>query len=254
MKLLVKGAAIVAALVILAAAWAAWPAPGVPILSYHRVADAEDPLSVSPADFERQMRWLAENGYTAVTLAALVDHMTAGSPLPVKPVVITFDDGYADNYHTALPIMSRYGMKATVFVINDFVGEGPYMDWDEVRAMWRAGTEIGSHTLAHRDLTLLPAGERLWDIKVSKNGIQWRLGGVPVEFLAYPFGSYDAATAATLAIAGYRGAVTTVTGLNRPGDDVYALRRIGVSRTHVWWLPEFRLRLLRANVYSKLGI
>jgi peptidoglycan/xylan/chitin deacetylase (PgdA/CDA1 family) len=253
MKLLVKGAAIGAALIILAAAWAAWPAAGVPILAYHKVGDTEEAYSVSPPDFERQMRWLAENGYTAVSLDELVAHLTAGAPLPGRPVVITFDDGYADNYAAALPILKKYGLKATMFVVTDFLDERPYMTWDEVKALRKAGMAIGSHTLGHRDLTGLPADERARDVAMSKEGLEWRLDA-PVRYLAYPFGRYDAATEAALKTAGYKGAVGTVLGLNKPGDDVYALKRINIPRSHVWGMGEFRIRLLRANVYAKLGI
>lgn len=253
MKPLVKGAVIGAALLIMIAVWAVSPAPGVPILSYHKVNDASDPLSVSPADFDRQMRWLAENGYKAVSLAELVNHMTAGSPLPDRPVVITFDDGYSCNYYNALPILTKYGMKATVFVIADFVGEQPYVTWGEVYELKRAGIEIGSHTLAHRDLTSLPFEEQARDVAVAKYGLEWRLD-TTVGFLAYPFGRYDATTVTALKRAGYRGAVTTDVGLNKPGNDVYTLKRIGISHPHVWGLGEFRLRLLRANVLAKLGL
>lgn len=252
MKLLVKGAAVGAALVIMAAAWAVWPAAGVPILVYHKVADTEEVYGVVPADFEQQMHYLAENGYTAVTLADLVDHMTAGKTLPARSIVITFDDGYADNYDTALPIMAQYGLKATVFVVTDFVGEEPYLTWDEIRALKAAGTMIGSHTLAHRDLTELPPAEQIRDMTASKEGLEWQLDA-PVDFLAYPYGFFDATTVASLKAAGYRGAVSTEIGLNKPGDDVYALKRINIPRSR-FGLWEFKLRLLRANLYSKLGM
>ena len=252
MKLLVKGAAALAALIILFAAWAVWPAAGVPMLAYHKVGDTEEAYSVAPADFERQMAFLADKGYTAVTMADLVGHMTAGTPLPPRPVVITFDDGYADNYYTALPIMKKYGMRATVFVVTDFLGERPYMTWDELKALRAAGTEIGSHTLHHRELPELPAAERLRDVAMSKDGLEWRLDA-PVRFLAYPFGRYDADTKAALRAAGYRAAVSTRLGLNNPGDDLFALKRINIPRSS-WGMAEFRLRLIRANVYQKLGM
>ncbi len=252
MKLLARGAAVGAAIIILAAVWAAWPAAGVPILSYHKVGDTEEAYSVAPGDFERQMAYLADKGYTAVTMADLVNHMTAGKPLPPRPVVITFDDGYADNYYTALPIMAKYGMRATVFVVTDFLDERPYLTWDEVKALRAAGTEIGSHTLHHRALPDLPAGERVRDLMMSKEGLEWRLDA-PVRFLAYPFGRYDADTIAAVKTAGYRAAVSTRLGLNNPGDDLYALKRINIPRSR-WAMLEFRLRLLRANVYEKLGL
>ncbi len=252
MKLLLRGAAVGAVIIVLAVVWAAWPAAGVPILGYHKVSETEEAYSVPPGDFERQMAYLADAGYTAVTMAALVSHLTAGTPLPAKPVVITFDDGYADNYLTALPIMARHGMRATVFVVTDFLGERPYLTWAELKALRAAGTEIGSHTLHHRALPELPAAERLRDLAMSKEGLEWRLDA-PVRFLAYPFGSFDAATVAALKATGYRGAVGTMPGLNKPGDDVYALKRINIPRSRFGML-EFRLRLIRANVYFKLGL
>jgi peptidoglycan/xylan/chitin deacetylase (PgdA/CDA1 family) len=252
MRLLLRGAAVGAAIVILAFLWAARPAAGVPILAYHKVSETVEAYSVPPRDFERQMAYLAEAGYTAVTMADLVGHLTAGTPLPARPVVITFDDGYADNYLTALPIMSRHGMRATVFVVTDFLGERPYMTWDELKALRAAGTEIGSHTLHHRPLPDLPPEERLRDLALSKEGLEWRLDA-PVLFLAYPFGSFDAATIAALKAAGYRGAVSTRLGLNKPGDDVFALKRINIPRSRFGML-EFRLRLIRANVYYNLGL
>lgn len=245
-------AAAAAALILLAAAWLVAPAAGVPILAYHKVGDTDEAYSVAPADFERQMAWLAGHGYTAVSLTDLLGHLTAGKALPAKPIVITFDDGYEDNYLTALPIMEKHGMKATVFVITDSVGQAPYMDWDQIRAMRSRGTEMGSHTLAHRVLTDLPPAERLRDARASKEALEWQLN-TRIRFLAYPFGKFDPATADAARQAGYLGACSTLTGLNRPGDDVYALKRINIPRSGMGLL-EFRLRLLRANVYAKLGL
>lgn len=252
MKPLIKGAAVGAVFVLLIAAWALYPAAGVPILAYHKVGDVKELYSVAPGEFEKQMAYLAEHGYTAISLAELTAHMTTGRPLPAKPVVITFDDGYADNYRAALPIMERYGMKATIFIITDFVGEEPYLTWDEIRAMSAGGMEIGSHTLAHRALPKLPPAEQLRDVTASKEGLEWRLDK-PVVFLAYPFGRFDADTVAALRRAGYKGACSTLIGLNRPGDDMYALKRISISRSR-WGMLDFRLRLIRANIYAKLGI
>lgn len=243
---------VAAVLVVIAAVWLALPAPGVPILAYHKVGDTDEAYSVAPADFERQMAWLAAHGYTAVSLTDLLGHLTAGKGLPAKPIVITFDDGYEDNYLTALPIMEKHGMKATVFVITDSVGQAPYMDWDQIRAMRRRGTEIGSHTLAHRVLTDLPLAERLHDARASREALEWQLN-TRIRFFAYPFGRFDAATADAVRQAGYLGACSTLTGLNKPGDDVYGLKRINIPRSSLGLL-EFRLRLLRANLYAKLGL
>lgn len=252
MRRIITAAAVGVAFAAAVAAWAIYPAAGVPILCYHKISDVEEDYSVSPGDFARQMEYLASHGYTAVPLGDLVAHLTAGRPLPPKPIVITFDDGYEDNYLAALPIMEKYGMRATVFVVSDFVGQAPYLNWEQLREMRSRGMGIGSHTLAHRALTELPPDERLRDARASKEGLEWKLDN-PVVFLAYPFGKFDASLPGILKEAGYRGAVTTVTGLNKPGDDVYTLKRVNIPRGK-FGLWEFKVRLWRANVYSKLGL
>ena len=239
-------------LLILVAAWSLWPADGVPILAYHKVGDSDEPYSVAPADFDAQMRWLAAEGYTAISLFDLIYHMTWGTALPPKPIVITFDDGYADNLYNALPILEKHGMKATVFVITDRVGRDVYLNWKEIRELKARGTEIGSHTLAHRALTDLPPAERLQDARSSKDAIEWQIE-YPVFFLAYPYGRADAAAMDTVKQAGYLGACGTKPGLNKRGDNIYALKRINIPRSD-FGIFEFRMRLLRANIYARLGI
>jgi peptidoglycan/xylan/chitin deacetylase (PgdA/CDA1 family) len=229
-----------------------YPSKGVPILAYHQINDSDEIYCVSPVDFAQQMSYLKDNGYTAITLAQLRAYMLGEAVLPNNPIVITFDDGYEDNYTIALPILEKYGLKATVFVISDSVGQPGYLSWDQLTMMIARGTEIQSHTASHVALGEVDVPTKQQEVSESKKNLEQRLGR-PVEFLAYPFGSFDAETVQALKAAGYKGACSGIVGLNRPGGDLYSLKRIGVSHGKLG-LWEFRLRLLRAIVYSKLGL
>ncbi|SDF68630.1 polysaccharide deacetylase family protein [Sporolituus thermophilus] len=232
--------------------WLLAPAGGVPILAYHMVDPAPEVYSVDPAAFEEQMRYLAREGYTAISLAELLDGLAGKRALPAKPIVITFDDGYRDNYTVALPILEKYNFKATVFVIAGQVGRSGYLTWEEIKDMQRRHVEIGSHTLSHAALTALTLPERQREIGLSKQMLERHLG-TPVEFLAYPYGKFDPALFPLLQEAGYRGACSGIAGLNFQGDNAYRLKRVNIPRPR-YGLWEFKLRLLRAHIYAKLGI
>ena len=109
-------------------------APGVPVLNYHQVEDKDgNPLTLWTDQFEAQMAYLAAEGYTTITIDEMMDAYEHGTPLPEKPVIITFDDGYADNYENAYPILKKYGFKATIFLIYDFTNTYPnYLTWDQI--------------------------------------------------------------------------------------------------------------------------
>lgn len=248
-----KTAAALAVVLILLLVWLLYPAPGVPILAYHKVCEEGNLYAVPPGEFENQMRYLAEHGYTAISLQDYFAAASGERKLPDKPVIITFDDGYDNNYLQALPIMEKYGMRGTVFVISGYVEVYPgYLSWPQIRAMLQRGTEIGSHTASHVQLDQISPEERRREITESKSVLEQQLG-VPVKFLAYPFGGYDQVTEDLLRKAGYTGACSGEPGLNTGTDHAYALKRINMPRPK-WGLWEFRLRLLRADIYSKLGI
>lgn len=232
--------------------WLLYPGQGVPILAYHMINDQEEEYTVRSGDFESQMHYLTQQGYTAISLSEYFAAAAGGPPLPAKPVIITFDDGYEDNLTVALPIMKKYGLKGTVFVITSTVGQPGYLTWEQIRALRQQQIEIGSHTVNHVALRELSPNERLPELRDSKLALEKQLGS-PVEFLAYPFGSYDKELFALLKQLEYRGACTGLPGLNSGVDSPYALRRINVPQPK-YGLWEFRLRLLRAQLYSKLGL
>ena len=151
----------------------------VPVLNYHQINDIDrNVLTVTAEQFEAQMRYLFEEGYQAITPDEMLDAWENGAPLPERPVVITFDDGYADNYRNAFPVLRRYGMKATIFLITDYVSLYPkYLTWEQVQDMQQSGmVNFGSHTLSHMTLTEAGSPQEIrHQLEGSKQAIEWRL-------------------------------------------------------------------------------
>lgn len=216
---------------------------GVPVLMYHKVnPDPETGnlgLRVPPAEFDRQMKYLAEQGYQSVSLQEVRNFILEGEPLPPRPVVITFDDGYRDNYTYALPILEKYGFTATVFVVVNTIGKvnkfdlgvqpvNQMMSWSELRDMAGRGITIGAHTMDHPHLSDVAADKALYQIRESKAALEKGLG-LPVKYFCYPYGSYNQEVKKMVEECGYEAATTTRPGLNKVNDDIFALKRIYVT-------------------------
>lgn len=211
----------------------------VPILMYHYISypppDADRyrrDLSVSPDNFDVQMAWLYWNGFNVITLQDLLYHLTLGWPLPEKPVVLTFDDGYADAYENAFPILKKNGFVGTFFIITDRItyGDPNYLTWAQVIEMHNAGMDIQSHTRTHPDLRGLSEMQLLWQMLGSKEAIEARLPK-EVRFFCYPAGRYDANAIRALQKFGYWAAVTTEYGATHTTDDLFTLKRIRIRAT-----------------------
>lgn len=201
----------------------------VPILMYHYIRDYHNPadkvgenLSISPQKFREQLDAIKGAGYTATTLDAFVEHK-----LPEKPVILTFDDGYADAYSAVFPALRERGMAATFYVITDYLDKPKYMTWEQVKEMAAAGMQIESHTLNHADLRKLSPDEQLRELVESKRVIEERLG-TPVRHFCYPSGRYTEETLGLVKAAGYETATTVAPGVAKIGDDPYQLPRLRV--------------------------
>jgi peptidoglycan/xylan/chitin deacetylase (PgdA/CDA1 family) len=205
----------------------------VPILMYHRIHPDPPPshrsLTVHPGDFARQMRWLKQHGYRTITQRELYDALFLGKPLGPKPIMITFDDGYSEVFHKAVPVLKRLGMRATAYVISGRTlrSDTVFLTWHLLRALERDGVEIGSHTVGHRHLTSLSDGEALRELVRSRRAFERRLGH-PVQWLAYPFGAYDSRIERLARRAGYVLAVTTEHGVVQSARRPLALRRLRI--------------------------
>jgi peptidoglycan/xylan/chitin deacetylase (PgdA/CDA1 family) len=212
----------------------------VPILMYHHVAvpgaDADGirrDLSVSPANFEAQLRYLIQHGYEPTTLGSLILHLQIGEPLPPKPVILTFDDGFKDQYTNAYPLLKKYGFVGTFFVITRFADEGQadHMSWPEIELLHADGMEIGSHSYTHPSLAGKSFDYVVWQVLGSKEAIEARTCE-PVRVFSYPSGQYDQLTVDVLKSAGYWGAVTVESGSLQSSERPFELKRISVRGTY----------------------
>ncbi|MBO0745861.1 MAG: polysaccharide deacetylase family protein, partial [Candidatus Dormibacteraeota bacterium] len=213
----------------------------VPILMYHYIGQVApgnpNPqlaagLTVSPGMFQQQMAWLAANGYHPITMAMLCGYLQGANDLPAKPVALTFDDGYADFYTNAFPILSQYHFTATTFIISGFIDDanGHSMRSWQLRAINQAGIEIGAHTFNHLDLTTLSPAQVQNELGPPKATLE-KLIGKPVLDFAYPAGRYNSSVVAAVQAAGYESAVTTQPGTTHAWADRFTWTRQEVTGT-----------------------
>jgi peptidoglycan/xylan/chitin deacetylase (PgdA/CDA1 family) len=228
-----KGPALALAVVALAphghAARRPLPA-AVPILEFHVIGDpapgAPTPGLYDPAPaFRAQLAWLAHNGYTAVTLDEVFRSWRSGGwlPLPPRPVVLSFDDGYPQDVTVALPALRRRGWRG---VLNLQIGN---LVPKRVRELIDAGWEIDAHTFSHPDLTTVGASQLTREVAGSRRWLQ-AVFGVPADFFCYPYGRYDRTVVGAVERAGYLGAETEVPGAASASADPYTLPRLEVLR------------------------
>ena len=203
----------------------------VMVLNYHKVVDEHMSLSVPLADFEQHMKWLKEYGYTSITPEELYDFIVNGGELPERPVLITFDDGYKDNYTNAYPIMKKYGFKGTIFVVTGFLGVyDNYMTWEQAKELSDNGFSIESHTYSHKSMTEASDEEISKELTKSRDTIRNKLG-IEADFMAYPTGTYNLHIAELVQKAGYKGAFTIKYDNVSRESNVYALERVPIFHT-----------------------
>jgi peptidoglycan/xylan/chitin deacetylase (PgdA/CDA1 family) len=195
-------------------------------------------LTVTPERFEEHLQYLQEEGYQTVTLRDVHEALEIGKPLPPKPIVLTFDDGYKDALTEALPLLQAYGFVGEFFVLATpahYEAEH-YLTWDEMQAMAEAGMQIQAHGRDHYDLTGRAYDFLVYQIFGAKEAIEAHTQRT-VTFFCYPSGRYDDDTQAVVESAGYLGAVTTKWGATQRLDNRYTWPRIRVSGD--WSLGDF---------------
>ena len=209
----------------------------VPILMYHHIDDPSPgadalrrDLSVSPENFEAQLRYLKHEGYQAITLNNLALHLTVGKPLPAKPIILTFDDGYADAYSHAFPLLQRFGFVGTFFLVTAPIdAQNPdFLSWDQVQEMHAAGMKFEPHSYDHPDLRNRGYQFIVFQILGPKEAIEARTSE-RCRFFAYPSGRYDQFAIDVLRSANYWGGVLTEQGDIHTTDGLFTLRRVRVQ-------------------------
>jgi peptidoglycan/xylan/chitin deacetylase (PgdA/CDA1 family) len=222
----------------------------LPVLTYHYIRTVPNPdedklgfrLSVIPSDFYEQMNYLVTNHYTTITPDDLYTALKNKKSLPPKSVLLTFDDGYADFYQNAFPILKELNLKATVFVVTGFVGdkEGRYLSWDQIKEIDKSGlVTIGSHTIGHVNVTTSKNARN--EIYLSKKTLEQRLGHSVMAF-CYPGGRYNLEAVSQVAQAGYRLGFTTDIGTVMQYNERFMLPRVRISGGLA--IKQFPLKLL----------
>ncbi len=219
---------------------------GIPVLMYHQIADrpeAADRLAVGPDAFAGQLERLAAGGFSTLTAAALAAALDGGPALPARPVVLTFDDGFADFHSRALPLLLRYGFTATVFVTTGWIADadtdarrpaagrpGLMLSWSQIAEAASAGVEIGAHSHTHPELDQLTEDRLRFELQHSKALLEDRLG-LPVPGLAYPFGYSNAQVRRAARDAGHQYACAVANTAVGPHWDAMALPRLTVRQS-----------------------
>lgn len=229
---------------------------GVIILEYHMVCDNPDEdgkkYNVTPAEFREQLTYLKENGYETISMRDFMLAKKDKFELPQKPIILTFDDGYKNNLEVMLPILEEFSMKATVYIITNEIGEDDMLSYEDLFKMQERGIELGSHTANHLPLTSLPLEKQAEEIKLSKLMLEWK-GLNTIYTFSYPNGAYDENLPKILEENEYLTAVTGEPGINTFNTNPYLLHRVHILNP-TFGIYEFRYRLLKAEIYNKLGI
>jgi peptidoglycan/xylan/chitin deacetylase (PgdA/CDA1 family) len=185
-------------------------------------------LSVTPADFARQVDYLWASGAHTVSMGDVVDAMETGRALPPRSVVLTFDDGYGDFATAAVPIMAAHGFIGTTYTVPGFLGRPGYMTATQLQHAAGLHMVIGAHTLHHVDLPRLSDAAAWTEIAESRHQLQ-QLTGQPVNDFAYPYGHFNSVDVSLVHRAGFRDAVTTYPGNVGTLGTRYVLPRVRVN-------------------------
>ena len=217
----------------------------VPIFCYHHIrkwekTDSEDDRAyiVEPADLEAEVKWLQEAGYHSVTSQQVYDYYANGVALPEKPVMLSFDDDDDNQYTNALPLLKKYGFKATFFIMTVTIGKENYMTAEQLKELDKEGHDLEPHTWDHHLVTEYTTEED-WQRQIVEPKKELEtLVGHETPFFAYPFGIYDAQSAEKLKSYGYKGAFRLRDVMDDTVEPVFAIKRYIANG--YWTLDEFK--------------
>jgi peptidoglycan/xylan/chitin deacetylase (PgdA/CDA1 family) len=229
----------------------------IPILMYHRIANVHgDRNSLPPEKFEQQLQYLHSKGYTSINMDQLYAHYVLGEKLPPKSVVLSFDDGYADNLYTAMPIMQKYNMIGNVFVIANWIGKenkwenfgkAPTvtMTEQELQEWQNAGNYIGSHTVSHPNLNLCDKLQLIEELSHSKKSLDL-IAGTDIKSICYPYGNFNNLVIEAAREAGYKIGLAIFNQAPIWNFNILALPRIPIPSGQKMW--EFKLKVSKLHM------
>ena len=217
----------------------------IPVLYYHSIMNVPgNELRMPPEQFEAQMKYLSVNGYHVLTLDQLHKVLYENGTAPEKPVAITFDDGYSDNFTQAFPIMQKYQFSGTVFMVSSFVNGQGFLTENQLQQLQAAGWTIGGHTTNHTNLTTVSSDSVIKELKESREFLEGILGQ-HLKYFAYPFGGYNATIARAIKGDGYVMAFTTERGWANQNTDPFLIKRVYCYAN--MGIEEFERRLSNPN-------
>jgi peptidoglycan/xylan/chitin deacetylase (PgdA/CDA1 family) len=210
----------------------------IPVLTYHNIVqelEDEDPwLNVTPGQFRLHLQTLKEEGYETITFSDYYRYVTEDFPLPDKPIIINFDDGYLSNYEYGFPILKEMNMKATIFIVTSTVGANydwmfPHFTWQQALQMEQSGlVDIQSHTHTHSNIAQINNADMIKELRLSKYLIETNLNK-ECEFLAYPYGLFSEKSLYQAEAAGYKMQMLFEnTGVNTKNTPLNQVKRLAV--------------------------
>ncbi|KAF1677808.1 polysaccharide deacetylase family protein [Bacillus sp. SKDU12] len=199
----------------------------LPILMYHSISSGNS-LRVPKEEFEAHMKWLHENGYRTLTPKEAYLMLTQDKKPSEKCVLITLDDGYTDNYQDAYPVLKKYGMKATIFMIGKSIGHKNHLTEKQMKEMAKHGVSIESHTIDHLELNGLTPEQQHSEMDDSKKLFD-QMFHQQTSIISYPVGRYNEETLKAAKDTGYQMGVTTEPGAASRDQGMHALHRVRVS-------------------------
>ncbi|MCM8786157.1 MAG: polysaccharide deacetylase family protein [Candidatus Omnitrophica bacterium] len=224
------------------------------ILAYHRINPwyKKDPLTVNPENFEKQINYLLKRGFKNFSFGE--------NYIKNKTLLITFDDGFYDNFLFGLPLFKKLKIKPIIFIIVNYIStdkiwnrykdyeKDRFLKWEEIREIIKEGVEIGSHTLSHPHLTEIDEEKAKEEIYSSKKIIEDKIGG-EVKFFCYPYGEFNEKIIEFVKIAGYKYAFVTPKKNKKIRNSEYSLRRVGIYGHNSFFI--FKLKIWKEYIKTK---
>ena len=226
------------------------------VLMYHSISEhvgneKHNKWRVKPKDFEKQMNWFYKNNWKSFTISELVKL----DEIPKKSFVVTFDDGFEDNFLNAFPILKKYNFKATIYLVpnqktNHWEEKNTsvlsnLLNNEQILQMQNSGLiEFGSHTLSHVNLSTINDEQLLNELKKSKEEVE-KITNQECEAFAYPYGKFDDNIVNSVKRVGYKNATVVKRGLFKKDDDVFTIKRVGILGTESFF--DFLLKISRVR-------
>lgn len=228
------------------------------ILAYHRINPwyKEDSLSVNPLSFKKQIDYLVSKNFEFLTMEEYIKFRKN----TFKKLILTFDDGFADNFWFALEVIKKFNIKPLIFLIVNFintdilfprykdVGKDRFLTWNEINEMLKYGVEFGSHTLTHPHLTQISHEKAKEEISISKKIIEDKIGK-KVKFFCYPYGEFDERIIDFVKSSGYEGAVITPKKYSKFQITEFTMKRVGIYGHNSFFI--FKIKICKEYLKEK---